>query len=122
MLDTRDRQACGRIDRCLQSHIAGWATEGGLPATIRITVNGKVIRGVGCDIYRPDLEAHGIPVNAGFWYQFPEPLGVDDEVSVFPFKDRSAARWITDERTHIVSSPDIARHFIGHAWTRDWRP
>lgn len=72
----------GFLDVCLQSHIAGWATENGGPATLEIFVNDEMIAKIKCALRRPELVQFNIPADAGFIFHFPSPLHSNDEVSV----------------------------------------
>jgi len=56
----------GHVDVVQQSHCTGWAARDGLPATVRIIVNGREVSCVRPNISRLDLVAHWLPEMAGF--------------------------------------------------------
>ncbi len=76
----------GSLDYTSQSHCEGWAVMGGEPAILSAFVNGKHVGDFGCGRDRPDLVEHNLPRGAGFFFAFPRPLRIEDELDV-RFKD-----------------------------------
>jgi hypothetical protein len=72
----------GTIDLCGGGLVAGWAVENGLPAELEILVNSASIARIKCAVSRPDLVPHGYPADAGFVFEFSNPLSASDVVLV----------------------------------------
>ncbi len=85
----------GYVDMCHQSHIAGWAVDSKKqPSSVDLFLNGKLLARVPPNNSRDDLAAAGLPREAGFNFNFPEPLTVSDTLEVrFP------------NGAHLVNSP-----------------
>lgn len=92
----------GYLDVCTDSYVAGWATADSHPAELDVFVNDQHVQRICCKVERPELKLHGIPVNAGFLFNFPYPLQASDEVSVrFP------------DGTHLTNSPVGGQQALG---------
>jgi SAM-dependent methyltransferase len=72
----------GSLDYTSQSHCEGWAVVDGAPAVLSVFVNDVHVADVSCSRDRPDLIAHGLPSGAGFFYAFPRPLRIEDQLDV----------------------------------------
>jgi hypothetical protein len=80
-------QFLGRLDRATTEHAGGWAFIKGRsgPATLEVTVNGRVVATVIADRQRPDVKEKGIHPTGfcGFRYDFraEDGVGKGDQVS-----------------------------------------
>jgi hypothetical protein len=75
----------GFVDVVTDTYVAGWAVATQLPAEVLITVGGRLLGSVRCDVERPELPLFGLPAKAGFLFSFPAPIGPDEDVAVqFP--------------------------------------
>jgi hypothetical protein len=72
----------GYLDLCTSTRLRGWGVKNGMPAAVDVLVNDRTIARIGCRWRRPDLVAHGLPINAGFEFVFDAPIAPFDTVSV----------------------------------------
>jgi hypothetical protein len=72
----------GHIDLLMQSHVQGWAAVDGQPGRPLVKVNKKTVGQITPNLTRRDLALHGIAIESGFHFGFPEPLGQDDVCSI----------------------------------------
>jgi SAM-dependent methyltransferase len=72
----------GHLDLCTSTHLEGWGIKNGMPAELDVLVNDRTIARIRCRWRRPDLEPHGLPINAGFEFVFDAPIAPFDMVSV----------------------------------------
>lgn len=72
----------GSLDRCSSAGISGWAVENGRPAVVRILAGSNVLTTLSCDVSRPDLEAAGLPPNAGFLFKTSPQSGLPTNAGI----------------------------------------
>ena len=72
----------GFVDGCSRTELSGWARDGDSPTPVTITVAGRMVASITPNFQRPDLEAAGLPRDAGFRYVPSSPFTAGDEISV----------------------------------------
>jgi hypothetical protein len=103
----------GYVDVVTDTYVAGWAVATQLPAEVRVTVGGRHLGLVRCDVERPELPLFGLPAKAGFLFPFPVPIGPDEDVAVqFPDgkhlqnSPNNPRKTLRDERSTASDVPD----------------
>ncbi len=66
------------VDGCSQNRIEGWSTA----PWVEVAVNDGVVGRILPDLPRPDLVEAGIGPGAGFRFHLPQPLWLDDVISL----------------------------------------
>lgn len=79
----------GHVDRCTTNDIAGWAVAEDSAVNVAATINGEPLKAIFVNVERPDLEAHGLPVAAGFKLMPPRPISPGSTINVLFANGRS---------------------------------
>lgn len=72
----------GFLDHCTSDRLTGWAVAQDTPVNVFVTVDGAAYPVAFANVYRPDLEAHGIPPDAGFELTTKKPIAPGSRVEV----------------------------------------
>lgn len=72
----------GFLDRCTPDVLTGWAVGNDTPINVFATLDGDVLPAAFVSVHRPDLEALGLPPDAGFELKLEKPLPLGSRVEV----------------------------------------